>query len=323
MRKIEIIIPKDKIAETTETLNKLFYEYNIIEGQTEALLIILTESGESENVIDDLKQIGVTTAYGRINISPILGFIPRTYKRIRRKNKIKTLSFEELFQIIEPQTYSNLLYIIFCIISTIVATLGLIYNYVAVIIGGMVISPLLGPIIGTSFGTITNDRKMLQRSLFTEFIGIIIAVCIGLMLGFSNPEIPEGSVMRAFATPTLADFGLGIASGLAAALCIVSGLATFLVGIAVATSILPPAVNMGLLLTMGQPDFAFGSLIILLINLLCINFVCTITFFVAGVKSPVHSKRMEKIAARTFRKHLIIVFFAILILVLVIILAII
>lgn len=323
MRKIEIIIPKDKIAETTETLKKLKYEYNVIEGQTEALLIIMTEAEDSENIIDDLKQIGVSTAYGRINIIPLLGLIPRVIKKPELKNKIKSLSFEELYQIIEPQTYSNLVYIIFGIISAIVAALGLISDYVWVLIGAMVISPLLGPIIGTSFGTITNDRKMLQRSLFTEFIGIIIAVCIGLILGFSNPEILEGSLMKAFADPTPADFGLAIASGLAAALCIVSGLATYLVGIAVATSIVPPAANMGLLLTMGQPDLALGSLIILLINLLCINFVCTITFFVAGVKSPVRSKRMEKITARTFRKHLMIVFFAILLLVLVIVLAVI
>ena len=170
------------------------------------------------------------------------------------------------------------------------------YDYVHVIIGAMVISPLLGSIIGTSFGTVTNDRKMLQRSLFTEFIGIIIAVCIGLMLGFAEigVEIPPNAIMRSFADPTPADFGLAIASGVAASLCIVSGLATFLVGIAVATSILPPAANVGLLLTMSQPELALGSLIILLINLLCINFVCTITFFVAGVKSPVRSKRMKR-----------------------------
>jgi hypothetical protein len=179
MRKIEIIIPKDKITETTETLKKLFYEYSIIEGQTEALLIIVTEAGQSENVIDDLKQIGVSTAYGHINILPVLGLIPHTFKKTGQKSKIKALSFEELYQIIEPQTHSNLLYVIFGIISAIVAALGLMYDYIAVIIGAMVISPLLGPIIGTSFGTITNDRKMMQRSLFTEFIGIIIRVFRG------------------------------------------------------------------------------------------------------------------------------------------------
>jgi uncharacterized hydrophobic protein (TIGR00271 family) len=321
MRKIEIIIPIDKIAEVTGLLNKLFYDYTVIEGKTEALLIIFTETGSSKIAIDELKRIGISTSYGRINIIPILGLIPRPSKRADKENKVQSISFEELFQLIEPATHSDFIYITFCIISSIIAALGLIYDNAAVIIGSMLLSPLMGPIIGTSFGTIINDRRMLKRSLLTETTGIILSISIGLILGFSS-NIPSPE-MIARTNPTLADFGLAIASGIAAGLCFITELSTALVGVAVAASLMPPITNVGLLLTMGHPEYALSSLILFLINFLCINFTCTITFFIAGIKSPVQSKRMEKLTARIFRKHLLIMFFAIILLVLVIVLAVI
>ncbi|NVM54743.1 MAG: TIGR00341 family protein [Candidatus Helarchaeota archaeon] len=331
MRKIEIIIPKDKVDETKETLTKLFYDYDIIEGETEALLIIFTDISGSKTTIEDMRRIGISTTYGRINILPILGLIPPYLGKSEKKPKIQSLSYEELFQIIEPTTYPDILYITFCIVSAIVAALGLVYNNVAVIIGSMVIAPLLGPIVGTSLGTVTSNRKILKRSLFTEFIGLTISVLIGVLLGFlfnltgqlqgtvEAGTLPSEIILRTNAT--LADFGLGIASGIAAGLCFVSGVATALVGVAVAASLMPPAANVGLLLAIGEFSGAIGSLWILLINLLCINFTCTITFFLAGVKSPVQSKRMEKLRARTARKDLIIVFAALLLLAFTIVLA--
>ncbi len=330
MRKIEIIIPKDKIAETSETLNKLFYEFTIIEGETEALLILFTDISGSKTAIEDLKRIGISTAYGRINLLPILGLIPDRPSKIEKKPKVQSLSYEELHQIIEPTTHPDSLYLIFIVVSAVVAALGLIHDNVAVIIGSMVIAPLLGPIVGTSLGTVTSNRKILKRSLLTEFIGLTLAILIGVLLGFlfaqteqlqgsltEEPFLPAEIILRTKAT--LADFGLGIASGIAAGLCFVSGVATALVGVAVAASLMPPAANVGVLLALGEVGGAIGALWILLINLLCINFTCTITFFLAGVKSPVQSKRMEKLRARTALKDLLIVFFAMIILALAII----
>ncbi|NVM27620.1 MAG: TIGR00341 family protein [Candidatus Helarchaeota archaeon] len=334
MRKIEIIIPKDKVDETKETLNRLFYEYNIIEGTDEALVIIFTDISGSKTTLEELKRIGISTTYGRINILPIAGLIPPLRGRAEQRPKIQSLSFEELYSIIEPQTHPDLLYIVFIIVSAIVAALGLIYNNVAVIVGSMVIAPLLGPIVGSSLGTVTSNRKILKRGLFTEFVGLTISIMVGLLLGFlfyyvgvlSNGEFEKefgGRLSEMFlrTNATLADFGLGIASGIAAGLCFVSGIATALVGVAVAASLMPPAANVGLLLSMGEFGLAVGSLWILLINLLCINFMCTITFFLSGIKSPVQSKRMEKLRARTARKDLLIVLAALIILAAAIILA--
>ncbi|MHA1264197.1 MAG: TIGR00341 family protein [Candidatus Helarchaeota archaeon] len=320
MRKIEILIPKDKVMETKETLDRLFYEYNIIEGENEALLIIFTDTSGSKKTIEEMKRIGISTTYGRINILPIAGLIPPYRPKAEKKPRIQSLSYEELYQIIEPTTHPDFLYVIFIVVSAIVAALGLIYNNVAVIIGSMVIAPLLGPIVGTSLGTITNDRNILKRSLLTEFIGLALAIVIGLLLGFLfTPTLTSEMNLRTNAT--LADFGLGIASGIAAGLCFVSGVATALVGVAVAASLMPPAANVGLLLSMAQFDGALGSLWILLINFACINFTCTITFFLSGVRSPVQSRRMERLAAKTTFKHLIYVLVAIALLAMAIVLA--
>ncbi|MHA1276566.1 MAG: TIGR00341 family protein [Candidatus Helarchaeota archaeon] len=329
MRKIEIIIPKDKVAETTEILTKLFYDFNIIEGEDEALLIIFSDISSSRTTLDDLKRIGISTTYGRITILPILGLIPPPLKKPEKPPRIQILSFEELMQIIEPQTHPDLLYITFCILSAIIAALGLIYNNVAVIVGSMVIAPLLGPIIGISL-TVVTDKKIIKRSLLTEFIGLSIAVIVGVVLGYVTSSILDPSqltasgslsemFLRTRASP--ADFGLGIASGIAAGLCFITGIATALVGVAVAASLMPPAANVGILLAMGEPSLALGSLIILLINLLCINFTCTITFYLAGIKSPVLSKRMEKLTARSVKRRLFWVIIGMVILIAVIYLA--
>jgi uncharacterized hydrophobic protein (TIGR00341 family) len=329
MRKIEIIIPKEKVAETTETLTKLFYDFHIIEGEDEALLIIFTDISGSRATLDDLKKMGISTTYGRITMLPILGLIPPPLKKPEKKPRMQVLSFEELMQIIEPQTHPDLLYLTFCILSAIIAALGLIYNNVAVIVGSMVIAPLLGPIIGTSL-TVVTDKKIIKRSLLTELIGLTIAVVVGVALGFVTSSILDpaelttgGSLSEMFlrtrASP--ADFGLGIASGIAAGLCFITGIATALVGVAVAASLMPPAANVGILLAMGEPELALGSLTILLINLLCINFTCTITFYLAGIKAPVLSKRMEKLTARSVKRRLFWVTLGMIILVAVIYLA--
>ena len=104
-------------------------------------------------------------------------------------------------------------YLLLVVASCIIATLGLLANSAAVIIGAMLIAPLMLPIRGAAFGILEADRRLIRASLLALVTGSVLAVAISTALGLLTGVAQFGSEVLARTQPTLLDLGVAVTAG--------------------------------------------------------------------------------------------------------------
>lgn len=174
------------------------------------------------------------------------------------------------------------------ILSSFVASIGVLNNNVAVIIGAMVIAPLLGPNMGLSLATVLRDIELARVALKSIIAGIGIAIVISFIIGILvnfDPSIPAIALRTDVAIGTIL---LAFASGIAGSLAFTSDVSSALIGVMVAVALLPPLAVFGLLLGSGDYYLATGAFLLFLVNLVCINLSGVLTFYVQRIK-PLHT----------------------------------
>ncbi len=169
-------------------------------------------------------------------------------------------------------------------LSTIVASIGLIENNVAVIVGAMVIAPLLGPNIALAFATSLGDSELMWQSLKTNFVGLALALLMAMAIGLIWPDHLHSSEIMVRTDVGLDGVLLALASGAAAVLSLTTGLSSALVGVMVAVALLPPTATLGMMLGSGQLNLALGAGLLLAVNVVCINLSAKLMFQLKGVK---------------------------------------
>lgn len=180
---------------------------------------------------------------------------------------------------------SQLLILVFAIF---VASLGLNTDNVAVIIGAMLISPLMGPIIGMGLGIGISDYGLLQRGLkniLMAMLGSIIASAIYFLI---SPQYEDGSQLLARTSPSIYDVFIALfggAAGIVSLACKNKG--QVLPGVAIATSLMPPLCTAGYGLATLQPHFFFGALYLFFTNMVFILFATWIGVKMMRFKSVV------------------------------------
>jgi uncharacterized hydrophobic protein (TIGR00341 family) len=205
-------------------------------------------------------------------------------ERGKKKKEPLRVSRQELYHDVFDSSKLTSTYMIMIVLSSIVAAIGLIKDNVAVLIGAMVIAPLLGPNVALSFATTVGDGVLGRNALKTNIVGILIAFGVALVLGYFL-IIDTG--IREIASRTVvsyADIILALASGVAAALSITSGVPSVLIGVMVSVALIPPLVVFGLLLGSGNVMLALQALELVAINMICINLAGVFTFLLQGVR---------------------------------------
>ena len=164
-------------------------------------------------------------------------------------------------------------------LSTIIATLGLLSNSAAVIIGAMIVAPLMGPIVGMAYSTAMGNRKLLRRSSFTVLKGIILTIVVSwLVSSIIGLDTVDTEIMSRV-KPTLIDFGIAMAAGAAGAFANTRrSISTAMPGVAIAVALVPPLSVVGIGLAQGEGTIAFGALLLFLTNLICIVFFGSLVF---------------------------------------------
>ncbi|GAB4538955.1 MAG: DUF389 domain-containing protein [Pleurocapsa sp.] len=164
-------------------------------------------------------------------------------------------------------------------LSAIIATLGLLANSVAIIIGAMIIAPLMGPIVGMAYSTAMGNRKLLRRSSLTLLKGIALTIfaswLTALLIGLKTVD----SEILSRTNPTLIDFGIAMAAGMAGAFANTRrSISSALPGVAIAVALVPPLSVVGIGLALGQQEIAVGSSLLFCTNLICIIFFGGLVF---------------------------------------------
>ena len=212
-----------------------------------------------------------------------------------------SISREELQQDIEQGGKISADFILMTILSTIVAGVGLVQSDVAIIIGAMVIAPLLGPNLALSFGAALGNKDMFLQAAWTNVVGLGLTLFISAVAGLFIPEanITESKELMTRTEVTYASIGLALSAGGAAVLSLTSGVSSALVGVMVAVALMPPAVALGLTIGNAQWTLAFGTALLLSINIVCINLAALAVFRLKGIRPRTwYEEQNAKKAAR-------------------------
>lgn len=167
-------------------------------------------------------------------------------------------------------------FLLLIILAAMIATLGLLQSSTAVVIGAMLVSPLMGPIMGVGFGLATLESNLIRRSLVTLAAGMAVAVLVAMLIIWLSPIRDVTPELRARTQPTLLDLGVAVVGGIAGVYAIMRKLSGVMVGVAIATALVPPLSTVGFGLVTGRFDFAMGAALLFLTNTLAIAFAATI-----------------------------------------------
>lgn len=161
-------------------------------------------------------------------------------------------------------------YVFMVLMSAGIAVLGLLLSSPAVVIGAMLISPLMGPIIGLGFGLATFDWDEIRRSGIALALGTVMAVSFTALLVLVSPLQNVTAEIAARTRPNLFDLLVALFSALAGAYAMIRGREGTVVGVAIATALMPPLAVVGFGLATWNGTVFGGALLLFLTNLITI-----------------------------------------------------
>ncbi len=158
------------------------------------------------------------------------------------------------------------------IFAIFVASVGLNVNSTAVIIGAMLISPLMGPIMGAGLGVAVYDFDLVKRSLTNLGIATLISLLVSALYFSLTPLQQTQSELLARTSPTIWDVLIALFGGLAGIVGITrKEKSNVIPGVAIATALMPPVCTAGFGIATGQWRFAGGALYLYAINCVFIS----------------------------------------------------
>ncbi|MCK6568524.1 MAG: TIGR00341 family protein [Anaerolineales bacterium] len=177
-------------------------------------------------------------------------------------------------------------YLLMNALATIVACYGLLADSTAVVIGAMVIAMLLGPITGIALGLVDGDNRLLKDAFIAEFVGALTVIIIAFVIGKIHSNIPVGQEIMARTAPNIFDLIIALAGGAAGAYATASPrISAGLVGVAIATALVPPLSSFSILLARGETQLASGALLLFFANFVAIQFATSVVLWLLGYHS--------------------------------------
>ena len=183
------------------------------------------------------------------------------------------------------------------ILSIFIASIGLNMNSTAVVIGAMLISPLMGPILATGFGFATLNFTVVKSGILRLSLQITIAVLASALYFYISPVQTATSELLARTEPNIFDVFIAIFGGLAGIIGQTrKTLDNVIPGVAIATALMPPLCTAGYGLANGNWNYFFGASYLFFINAFFIFFASFIVL--KGVYSLPYHKQAEEVNRR-------------------------
>ncbi len=245
---------------------------------------VLVPAARGQAALDAIHRAVTGCTDWRINVIPVEATLPPANRGADAGSEGTGTTREEIYQDVAGGGRMSVDFIVLVVLSTAVAAIGLISDNVAVIIGAMVIAPLLGPNLAFALAAALGDRALMGRAAVTNAAGVTLsfAICVALGAVLDDPTGSEEIMSRT--NVGLEGVALAIASGAAAALSLVTGISSTLVGVMVAVALLPPAATIGIMVGSGNWTYAVGAAMLLAVNVVCVNLSAQAVFLWKGIR---------------------------------------
>lgn len=315
MRLIQAMLPagtRESVADalTEEGVTFAFADETSVDDR--ALLFAPAETEDVENIVDMLRDAGVEDE-GYIVLSEATVVTEQSVDiPEERSGPGHRVSREELHATMTEELRNPAEYAIFTVLSAVFAAAGLLLDSATVIVGSMVVSPVLGPAVASSVGTVVDDDGIVRKGVIRQVSGAGIAVSSAAVFALfarlvfaPHPDLHSLSQVNAFSSPVALTLAIALVAGIAGALSLTSGASTSLIGVAVAAALVPPSALVGVGIAYGEPALAVGAAVVVIVNLLSINLTSLITFRVAGYR-PENWFAQRKVSRLFTRRTLVL-----------------
>lgn len=206
---------------------------------------------------------------------------------------------EDISQVVVEGSKVGPLYWSQIVLSAVIATLGLLQNSVAVVIGAMLLAPLFIPLQAIAFGVTEGKSTLFWRSVWVLVLSSVISVGIAFGIVAIVPLEVETSEILARVSPNIYDLFIAAFSAVIALLALVyKRLSQSVAGVAMAAALMPPLGVIGIQLGFGNLDKAMGALLLFTTNIVAIVLVGVLMFVLYGFHP--HKNKSYSVVSRAF-----------------------
>jgi len=241
-------------------------------------------------VSDKLLRVDDGTAIGVIRSAKPVGHRMRdAFERIVHLS-VPQLSRDEriaLFGEVEDKSRWSFDFAALMVLATSIASLGLLADSGAVVIGAMLVAPLMMPLLGGGLSLVQGNWPLWRRCQTAVLSGFLSALAIGLLSGLAARALGMAltSELEARGAPNALDLGVAFVSGLAASYCLARPkLSGALAGVAIAAALVPPIATTGIGISLGEMEVAKGAALLFGTNVVAIVFGAALNFYTAGIR---------------------------------------
>eukprot|EP01083_Nonionella_stella_P148195 468730_1 len=257
--------------------------YGVIDTDQHNYLLVFTtpNSARSERVMDALTSVGVGRQMGVISATAVewRNAAPCFEKRDVAEVCDATTGFyssvksHKVIKVVVERIMNGASftfdYACMLTIASMIAVGGLATNSAVIVVASMLVSPIMGPVLAFTFGVTLRNRPMAKLGIRNEVFSLFICIIIGFVVGFfyalgtNNRNDWPTEEMASRGNPwALADGAfIAFASGIGVALSVIGDYLSTVIGVAISASLLPPAVNSGMLLSFTIYEKAFPQYI--------------------------------------------------------------
>ncbi|RQG99947.1 TIGR00341 family protein [Natrarchaeobius oligotrophus] len=318
MRLVQVFVPQGDLELVLETADRTGVDYAVSEetsrGEFEAIVSIPVPPAAVEPLLAGLRDAGFDEdSYTVVTAAETI--VSSRAEALAGRFSGTRISREELRARAADLAPAASTYFVLLVVSTAIATAGLLLDSAATIIGAMVVAPLMGPALAASVGVVVDDDELAARGVFLQVAGLVAAVAtaalIGWLLrgtillapGFDITTVPQ---IRERITPDLLALFLALGSGVAGVVSLVRNVGSVLVGVAIAVALVPPAATVGLGVAWGHPTVVVTAGTLVLVNLLSINLTALIVLWLSGYR-PHRGSKVEHVYGRLRSRVVVLV----------------
>ncbi|WP_226041414.1 TIGR00341 family protein [Natrinema sp. DC36] len=309
MRLVQVFVPRDELDLVVETAEEAGVDYTVSRdtdrGEFEALVSIPVPPPAVEPLLEALRAAGLDERSYTVVTAAETIVSKRTDELTGRFSGTR-ISREELRARAADLAPAASTYFGLLIVSTAIATAGLLLDSAATIIGAMVVAPLMGPALAASVGVIVDDEALASRGIALQVIGLAAAVLTAAVMGWAlrgtvllppGFEITTVPQIRERITPDFLALFLALGSGVAAVISLTRNVGSVLVGVAIAVALVPPAATAGLGIAWRDPTVVLTAGTLVLVNMLSINLTALLLLWLSGYR-PERTESVERVYGR-------------------------
>lgn len=305
MKKAEITVPKDHRDSVEEVLESYSEDFSVsdtqIRGEDFIEIKITLESGQIDALTEDLK--GITDLDAGDLVIDVFDEKAHLEKGKKVTGGTADLSVQEMyqkaFQFSSLDRTSSLL----VALGAGIAVFGVAMENLMVVVGAMVIAPMLGPFISTSFGAVIGDRELIRESVLEAISSIAVGFGSAFLVSLVIPLKPN-PLMELIANPGFVTVPLSLFVGSAAALTFATEAREALAGVAVAIALVPPTAVAGASLSIPNISLFLNSSVVVITNVSALILAGSLTFKFYGISPTTYYRK--KVSEEKLKKALAI-----------------